>query len=273
MDYYQTLGVSREADAATIKRAYRKLAGKHHPDKGGDIEQFKLVQSAYETLSDPQKRAQYDNPQPQYHQSRGPFNNHDVPPGFEDVFSDFFDQHRRARQHNQRNADSVGDYTISLAQAYHGAELTLDLGYAQERIYVPAGTRTGTKIRIPNKGYQRYADKPPGDLIVRIHVTTPDTVVIDHDDIYQHVLINSIEAMVGTEVEIYHISGKKLSVKIPAGTQQDSRLRMRNLGMPNPASSNVHGNLYVIVNIQTPVIHKQEHIDLLNTLNKEIKQS
>lgn len=268
MDYYQTLGVGKDADAATIKRAYRKLASQHHPDKGGNADMFKQVQEAYETLSDPQKRAQYDNPQPQHHAHYSHhYGNGDVPPGFEDMFNDIFrHNHRRPRT----NPDSVGDLNITLAQAYHGDTVNISVGYGNETVHIPPGARPGTKIRIPGRGHQRYADAPPGDLIVRLHIITPDNIVIDHNDIYHHILINSIEAMIGVEKEIHHISGKKLKVKVPAGTQQDSRLRMMGYGMPYPNSNHQYGNLYVIVNIATPVINKQEHIDLLNTINKEI---
>ena len=92
MDHYQTLGVSRDADASEIKKAYRKLAGKHHPDKGGDENKFKEIQQAYETLSDPEKRAEYDNPNPFRNFGGDPFAGRGNP--FADIFGDMFGQQR-----------------------------------------------------------------------------------------------------------------------------------------------------------------------------------
>jgi curved DNA-binding protein len=272
MDHYQTLGIGRDADASAIKAAYRKLASKHHPDKGGNSDDFKRVQEAYEVLSNPQKRAQYDNPDPWANAQRhNPGNFGDHPPGFDDIFSDFFAQHRQARQRNMRNVDSVGDFTISLAQAYHGTQVEINVGYGTEILNIPPGTRPGTKIRLPGKGYRRYQDLPAGDLIVRLHVVTPDNTVVENSDIYQHIVINSIEAILGVEKEITHISGKTLKVKVPAGAQHDTRLRLSGYGMPMPHNHDIKGNLYVIVNVATPVITNQDHINMLNTINKEMK--
>src|SRR6056300_983681 len=125
MDYYETLGVDRTASPEVIKKAYRKLASKHHPDKGGDAEQFKQIQQAYEVLGDPQKKDQYDNPQPDWnlHQPGG-FDNVDI----QDIFSQFFRQNQR--QPN-RNPDGVMDLRIELHESFTGTEKILDTGYGK----------------------------------------------------------------------------------------------------------------------------------------------
>ena len=95
-------------------------------------------------------------------------------------------------------------------------------------------------------------------------------MAVQDNDIFQHIMINAIEAMTGVEKRIDHISGKKLSVKVPQGTQQGSRLRLSNQGMPYPGAPEVFGSLYVIINIDVPHIKDPKHIDMLNSINKEI---
>ena len=119
MDHYETLGVQRDATAKEIKTAFRKLAMKHHPDKGGDQDQFKRIQGAYEVLSDPDKRAQYDNPNP-FNQFEG-FGGSNP---FETIFGDIFGTRRQP----ERNPDGVVDITITLLQAYTGTNMIVNTG-------------------------------------------------------------------------------------------------------------------------------------------------
>tara|TARA_R110001606_G_scaffold362448_1_gene516217 strand:- start:845 stop:1651 length:807 start_codon:yes stop_codon:yes gene_type:complete len=268
MDYYQILGVDKNADSKSIKGAYRKLASKHHPDKGGDQEEFKKIQKAYETLSDNDKRAQYDNPSPfgDGFQNNSPFSQGSP---FGDIFGDIFGQQGR-QQRRTANPDSVGDVKITLAQAYTGTDLSLDIDGKSETIHIQAGTRQGSRIRIPQGGRQPHPQFPPGDLIIRVHIDIPLEMGVDNNDLYQHIIINAIEAMTGIEKRIDHISGKKLSVKVPAGTQQGSKLRLSNQGMPYPGAPNVYGSLFIIINIDVPHIKDPKHMDMLNSINKEI---
>ena len=265
MDYYQILGVDKNADQKTIKKAYKRLAMKHHPDKGGDEDKFKEISKAYETLSDPTKKQQYDNPNPfENFQGNNPFGQGSP---FGDIFGDIFGQQRRQRQ---SNLESVGDVTITLAQAYTGTDLSIAIDSKSELITIAAGTRDGTRIRIPQGGRQPDPRWPPGDLIIRIHIDVPPEMGVNNNDLYQHIMVNAIEAMTGVEKTFNHISGKKLSVKVPPGTQQGSRLRLSNQGMPYPGAPQMFGNLFIIVNIDVPHIKDPKHIDLLNSINKEI---
>lgn len=260
MDYYQTLGINRDADTKEIKLAYRKLASKHHPDKGGSAEEFKKIQEAYSTLSDPDTRQQYDNPSP-FGQGQGgsPFG---------DIFGDFFNQHRQHRR--QGNPESVGDVQITLQQAYTGTDLSIGIDGKSTIIEIAPGTRDGSRIRLHQQGRQPHAEFPPGDLIIRIHVDVPPEMGIKDNDLYQHVLVNAIEVMTGVSKMIDHVSGKKLQVKIPAGSQHGTRLRLSNQGMPYPGAPQVYGSLFVIVNIDVPRILDPKHIEMLNSINKEI---
>lgn len=266
MDYYQILGVGKDADPKEIKKAFRKLAMKHHPDRGGDEAKFKEIQTAYDTLSDPQKRQQYDNPNPfeGVFQGDDPFGQGNP---FGDIFGNIFGQGQRQRQ---GNPESVGDVNITLEQAYHGTDVNIIIDNKPETLHIQPGTRSGSRIRIPQGGRQPYPQFPPGDLIIRIHVSMPPGVGVEQNDIFQHIVINAIEAMTGVEKRISHVSGKKLSIKIPAGSQQGSRLRLSNQGMPYPGAAEVYGSLFVIINIDVPHIKDPKHIDMLNSINKEI---
>jgi len=261
MDHYHTLGVNHTTSPEEIKKAYRKLASKHHPDKGGDADQFKKIQEAYETLSDPQKRAQYDNPQPQ-----NPFEGMRGGP-FDDMFRDIFG--RRAQQAYE-NPSTVGDVNINAQQAYFGTEIVINADGLPHNITIPAGTRSGTKLRLQGMAAKRFPDLPPGDLIIRINVIPQPGFEINQSDIYTSVSINSLEAMVGKVIQLEHLNGKKIDVKIPAGTNPGGRLRLSNQGMPHPNMNNMYGDMYVIVDVFTPSITDAGHINLLNNINKDI---
>ena len=265
MDYYEVLGVNRDTPQAEIKKAYKRLASKHHPDKGGDEAEFKKIQEAYEVLSDPEKLEAWQNPGrqgfagqwQQRHQS------------FEDVMADFFGAGSRNFHHQQRNPDTVSDVQITLAEAYYGADKVLNLGYKYEKLKIPAGTRPGSKFRIPGGGMQRNQNTPPGDLIIRILVGAPQGYEVHNADIVQHVEINAINAMIGGNINIDGGVGKSLEVKIPAGTQTNAKLRLKGQGLPIP-QNNSAGDLIVVVHTKIPPVVNPEHVEMLTNILKEV---
>lgn len=262
MSHYETLGVPKNATPDDIKKAYRKMAMKHHPDRnGGDETEFKRVQEAYEVLGDPDKKAQYDNPQPDFGGIKFNFGG-----GFDDMFADAFS---RFRNHPQRNPDSRVDIQIGLLDAYNGTDYTLNLNTGQINIKIPAGVREGTKLRVAGKGVQRFSNLPAGDLYITIHIVMPRDWGRDGDDLYVRAQIDAISAMIGKSVEVSHITGKKYRVEIPPGIQAGEKVRLKGLGMINPSNSIV-GSLYVVVDILIPTITDRNDVELLNTIRGKL---
>ena len=258
MNYYETLGVNHTTTPAEIKQAYRKLASKHHPDKGGDEAEFKKIREAYDVLSDPQKKAEYDSPKPEWHRYN--------PPNFDDMFSQFFNNGRRPQA---RNHDAVCDVSVSLNDIYRGLEKTLDLGYSKLKMIIPAGTRHGTQFNLQGKGPRNNPGSDPGDLIVRVHVINPPEWDRERDDLFIRVQVDYFQAMIGTEVEIVHLNNNKLRIKIPKRTAPGSRLKLSGFGMPNP-NNGIQGNLYVVVDVNLPSLTDTQIQKLQDFVNKEM---
>ena len=267
MDYYAILGVSKDASPEEIKKAYRKLAMEHHPDRGGDVARFQEISQAYDTLSDPAKKSAYDTPQSDWQRwappdwaGHNPFSENSP---FAEVFGDIFGTRRPVH----KNPDGVSDITIDVKQAYFGAELTMNLGYTNEVLQIPAGVRDGTKFRFAGKGPARFKNLPPGDLIVRVNIDYPNNLGRDNDDLFIRVGVDAVDAMKGTEIDYDHISGKQLKIKIPAGVQPGARLRIAGMGMPNPQTRTL-GDLYILVSISITKVTDPQHIQWLNIIKE-----
>jgi len=264
MDYYETLGVNHTTTPDGIKKAYRKLASKHHPDKGGDAEQFKKIQEAYDTLSDPQKKQAYDNPDP--FGGQNPFGGGSP---FADIFSEVFGGGFRQQRQPARNPDGVCDVHVDLAQLYTGCEKTIDVGFAKYKLTIPAGTYHGTKFVMHGKGPQQHSQLPPGDLICRIHQMNLPEWERHNDDLIIKVECDYFEAMTGTTVRFPHIDGKQFEVKIPSRSIPNSRLRLSGKGMPNPNNGRI-GDLYVIVGVTTPTLSDDDIRKIKEFKDKEL---
>lgn len=268
LDYYQILGIDRSASDADIKKAYRSLAMQHHPDRGGNAEEFQRISEAYATLSDPQKKAEYDNPQPNFHTFTGNFN--DLA-GFEQFFGgnnpfeNLFGFHRRptTNQHVHLQA------SITLEDAFNGNEIianvTLPSGKDQAvNIKIPRGIHEGTTLRLAGMGDDAIPNLPRGDILLTVHVQNHPRFRRQGDDLIADITINCISAMLGTVVNIMSIDGKKLEANIPAGIQPGTLLSLNDCGMPNFNVPNRRGRLLLRINISVPQLSEEEKTQLKN---------
>ena len=261
-DYYDILGVPKNSSPDDIKKAYRKLAAKHHPDRGGDTAKFQEIQAAYAVLSDPDKRAQYDNPQPQFN-----FQGSGVPPGFEDIFSAFggFGDFFGRRGPQQRNRTLNIQTTISLEEALVGKNViaTVKLPSGKDQVLevkIPAGVQDGTTLRLANIGDDSYPNLPRGDIHLTVRVYQHPIFHRQGDDLLINLEITAIEAMLGKIKEVKTLDGRTLSIKINPGTQHGQVLAAHGYGMPKMSDPRFTGRLLVQISIKIPTFLTEEQI-------------
>lgn len=291
-DYYKILGVERTASDAELKSAFRKLAMQYHPDRNPNNKQaeekFKEINEAYEVLSDPQKRARYEQIGDSYSswQQRGApenFNWNDWAAAqqgsrggsarggvdytnIEDLFggggfSDFFQTifggignagspsgRQGARAHAQPQYQQ--EVQITLEEAYRGAERTVQVDGRRLQMKIPAGARTGTKVRMSGGG-PAGQDGKPGDLLLIIEVLPDPRYERQGDDLYTEVSIDLYTAVLGGDVRVPTLDGAVL-LTIPAGTQPGQSFRLNGRGMPQLRTPSKHGDLFARIKVQIP---------------------
>ncbi|WP_293872318.1 J domain-containing protein [Flavobacterium sp.] len=275
-DYYKILEIDKKATQAEVKKAYRSLAKKNHPDKNlGDKkaeESFKLVNEANEVLANPEKRKQYDelgenwqqnqHTQNQYQNSNQKYYQDNANQGFGDVndgdFSDFFEQffaQQRGGNRQQNQPRKGGDYEteieISLQESYSGTSRIIQLQDEKIRLTTKPGTYTDQRLRIKNKGSKGSSEGNHGDLFVRIKVAENSKYVRKGDDIYHNINVNMYVAVLGDDIILETLSGK-LKVKIASGTQNGKSLRLKGKGMPVYGKHGIFGDLYLIIQVKIP---------------------
>ena len=279
---YETLGVPQGASDEEIKRAYRKLAGQHHPDKGGDTGKFQEIQSAYETLSDPVKRQQHDNPAPFHNFGQGGpggnhFEFHFGGGGPEDVFQQFFSQgfgggHNPFQRHQQprKNKDLRVQLTISLADTLQPQKKTISVQTTKGDRYnvdvdIPRGINNGTTIKYTQMGDNMFDTLTRGDLYVIINVENDNRFEVHGINLVANLEINSIEAMSGVDKIIQGIDGKEYAVKIPQGCQYGTKFGLQGQGLYQMNTMH-RGDLIVNVIVKTPVLSEQQ-LNILRNIN------
>jgi DnaJ-class molecular chaperone len=274
MDYYNILGVNKNATQDEIKKAYRKLASQHHPDKGGDKSKFQEIQGAYDTLGDPEKRNQYDNPAPQGFNQFGGF-----PPGFEDIFSHFggggspFGDIFGRQQHRppQRNRTLNLQTTISLEDAFSGkdmvASITLPSGLEQVlEVKIPAGVREGTVLRLAGMGDDTHQNIPRGDLHLTVNIEPHRIYQRQGDDLLRQISISCFDAILGKTLTFETIDNKTLEIMIKAGTQHGQILAVQGYGMPYMGDQRMKGRLLIEIKVSVPTNLTEDQKDLIKQL-------
>jgi len=253
MDYYERLGVSKNASQDELKRAYKKASMKHHPDRGGDEEQFKLINEAYATLKDPQKKAEYDNPQPQ---GFGP-NGFQGMGGFEDLFSQF--GFRAPRQ--QRNNDIIINYTLDFKDIFTGKGVNVNYnlpsgkpGYLDAAI--PPGVTNGSNVRYAGLGDDSIPHLQPGNLILKIRVRPHPVWKREDNNIFSVKELDIFDFIIGTTVEIITPVDRKFSLNVPKGTKPGTVFSITGHGVPDVHSGRP-GNVHIKLDAKMPILDQQ----------------
>ncbi len=312
-DYYESLGVSRTASDAEIKKAFRKLARQYHPDVAKDKkkaeEKFKEINEAYEVLSDPAKRKKYDQLGANWKQGA----DFQAPPGWENFtgsgrgfhgrtssgeefhfggtgFSDFFEQFFGARgrgagfrggnsgqgfeeeEYAERGRDIEGDIMVTLNEAMSGSVRSVSVrhnGRAETyQVKIPAGVTEGQKLRVAGRGEAGAGGGEAGDLYLRVRLAKhPDFKVDDHNLIYEAELA-PWEAVLGANISVPTLDAR-VNIKIPPGTQNGQKLRVRGRGLPLREGGN--GDLIVVTQVEVPQNISEEERKLWEQLAQKSK--
>jgi curved DNA-binding protein len=299
-DYYDMLGVPKNANDEEIKRAYRKLAMKFHPDRNPNKkdaeERFKEINEAYAVLSDKEKRKQYDTFGAEgFHQR---FSQEDIFRGvdFDEMLSglfggrgrrefkfggrggfDFGDLFGRQSGHQdmsrmpQRGEDILYEIVISLEEAAYGGEKRISYrkdGKVEEvSVKIPRGIPSGKKLRLAGKGMEGRRGGPPGDLYLQVSIKDHSVFTREGDDLMVEKEINFSEAVLGTTIEVPTLEGTK-KVKVPSGTQSHTKMRLKGLGLPHFQGEG-KGDEYVKVVVKVPKRVNEKSRGLIQELAEE----
>ena len=285
-DYYKILGVDRSASEADIKKAFRKLAHKYHPDvsKEKDAEaKFKDVNEAYQTLSDPEKKAAYD----QLGQRREG-SSFEPPPGWGGFGGgashgfEGFDFGGGGFDFADLFSHMGGGARAARPQAFNGTTVSISLREPEEttdgrvrhvtktlEIKVPAGTIDGQKMRVTGKGGPGYNGGSNGNLYITINIIEEGRFKVEGRDVYQTVPLADFEAVLGAEVVVPTLSGGKISVKIPAGAKAGQKIRIGGKGFPNKKGP--AGDMYLLISIVVPPAPSDEVKELYQKIAEASK--
>ena len=279
MNYYEILGVEDKATGDEIKRDYRKLESQHHPYKGGYKSKFQEIQAAYDTLSNDNKRQQYDMQRNgmggpggmQFHWHSDGMNHPDI----NDIFRSFgFGAHSDPfggfRQQQRRNKDLRIDIPLSLVSTLEDQSKTVSVqttnGHRETiEVDIPRGITTGTQIKYSGLGDNLFNTLPRGDLYVQFSVQNTEGYIANGIDLYHKISLNCLNAIVGCVRLIDGLDGKKFAVTIPAGTQHGSRFRIPKQGL-YVLNAELRGDLYIEVEITIPQDLSDKQLEIIKNL-------
>ena len=266
MNYYEVLGVAKTASPEEIKRAYRKLASQHHPDKGGDTAKFQQVEEAYRVLSDPQKRAEFDNPMPQMGPNHFHFNFGQGQGDIQDIFNQFFGgQNPFSQQHQRRNKDIRADIAVSLSETLDEQIKTLSIktstGARQPiDVRIPRGITSGTTIKYPGLGDNTFENLPKGDLYLTVNVMRDPRFEVSGLNLITGLTIDCFQAIIGCEQTVAGLDNKTFVIQTPAGCQAGTKLKISGEGLWG-FQHDIKGHLFVQINVSIPTNLTTEQIE------------
>lgn len=293
-DYYEVLGIKKNANDKEIKKAYHSLAKKYHPDKNpGDAkaeQRFKEIGEAYEILKDSESRKKYDKygenwkyadqfeeaqaKQGQQYAYQGDFDdffhqyqNNGNFGGFGDFFENFFGgtHGSKSRSGGQKGYDLKGEVKISLYEAFHGTSRLIQLDKGKIKVNIKPGSYDGQQLRIKGKGGKGYNGSPHGDLYIHIQVEKDATFERNGDNLYTKLPVDIFTATLGGKIAVPTLQGE-VTFSIPAGTDSAKVMRLKGKGMPKYGQSESKGDLYVTIEISVPKNISEEQRTLMEKL-------
>ncbi|MEO9021774.1 MAG: J domain-containing protein [Ginsengibacter sp.] len=303
VDYYKTLGIDKDASADGIKKAYRKMARKYHPDVNPNDKEankkFQQINEANEVLSDPEKRKKYDQygenwkHADQYDQARqqqqqrgsggfggfGGFggsnfggSEYTYSSGDEGNFSDFFESlfgnaGRRKSQAKYRGQDYNAELQLSLTEAYTTHKKTLTINGKNVRITIPAGVENGQVIKLKGYGSPGANNGPNGDLLITFIIKNETNLKREGNNLFKNEDLDLYTAVLGGEKTIDTLSGK-IKLKVTPETQNGTKVRLKGKGFPVYKKEDQFGDLYITWNIKLPVNLTQRQKELFTELSK-----
>jgi len=296
-DYYKILGVNKNASNKEIKKAYRKLAMKYHPDhtKGDKKaeEKFKQISEAYAVLSDKEKRSQYDTfGSTGFHQR---FSKEDIfrDFNFADILKEFglggtspftgrgggfrfsfggetpFDTHTRQQQAQPKGSDLIYELTLTLQEISTGTTKTVSFQHGgrteKMTVKIPKGMISGKKLRLSGKGEPSPFGGPPGDLYIKAKVLDDPMYGVEENNLYIKREIKVSDALLGVSISVPTLDGKQLNLKIPPGTKHKTKMRLSGHGLPRMHDKG-KGDLYVHIDVKIPKRLTREQKKLIEEL-------
>ena len=291
IDYYKILGVAKNADDAEIKKAYRKLARKYHPDvnpnDAGAKKKFQEINEANEVLSDPDKRKKYDQygkdwqhaeqfeqARQSERQQRPQYSSRDQEQFDESDFSDFFStMFGGARQQTGRSQtkfkgqDYNAELQLELQDVYTTDKRTLTVNGKNIRLTIPAGVENGQTIKIAGHGAPGINGGPNGDLYITFNISNHSKFKRDGDNLHTGVNLPLYTAVLGGELTIDTLGGK-LKLKVPPETQNNTKVKLKGKGFPVYKKEGHYGDLYLTYQIQIPTHLTEKEKSLFNELSK-----
>jgi len=289
IDYYKILGLSKNATENEIKKAYRKLARKYHPDLNPNDktaeQKFKEINEANEVLSHPENRKKYDTygehwehgedyekaKQQQSHQqaSGSPFENYSGE-DFSDFFNDMFGGRTSGRSGNQvkfRGQDFNAQLQLDLKEVYTTHKRTLTVNNKKIRITIPAGVENGQVIKIKGHGGKGVNGGPNGDLFIEFSIINETSFKRDGSNLYLTKDLDLYKALLGGEIVIDTMDGK-VKLKVKPETQNGSKIKLKGKGFPKYKKQGEFGDLFVIFNVKMPSDLSEKEKELFTELSK-----
>ncbi|SEL95616.1 curved DNA-binding protein [Maribacter orientalis] len=293
IDYYKILEIDKKASQADIKKAYRKLARKLHPDLNPNDksaqQKFQQVNEANEVLSDPEKRKKYDQygkdwehadafeeaKRNQRSSSGGRRKTYSTSGGGNEDFSDFFESmfggagfSGRGRRSTQfKGQDLNATLKLNMLDILTDQKQTLDLGAKKIRITIPAGVEDGQTIKISGYGGEGVNGGPKGDLYLTFEINNNTPFKRVGNDLYKNHIINLYDAILGGEIEVETLTGK-VKLKVKPETQTDTKVKLKGKGMPIYKKKGAHGDLYITYKVSMPTNLSTKEKELFKQLSE-----